>query len=215
LQKSSILIALVNAVLLLFVVVEIVYEALIRISSNPSTQGKTIALVAFVGILVNGISALLFVKNKEKDINVKGAYLHMATDALVSLSVVVGGLLIFYTHWYWVDSALSILVAIVILISTWNLLKDSIRLSLDGVPNNLDLEQLKKASLKVKGVKNIHHIHAWAISTSQNAVTAHIVLDDFQHLETIKSELKHTWEHFNVQHSTIEFEIELCEENTC
>jgi cobalt-zinc-cadmium efflux system protein len=167
--------------------------------------------VAGLGIVVNSVSALFFLRDKEKDLNIKSAYLHLMADAVISLGLVLGGVIIYYTHWFWVDSLLSVVVAIVILISTWQLFKDSVRLSLDGVPHDIDIDQIKAAALKVEGVRGFHHIHIWAISTTENALTAHLVLaqdvthDQEQH---IKHHLRHELEHQNIQHITLETERE-------
>lgn len=215
LQKSTILVALINAVLLIYVVVEIVWEAITRIGNPVATEGGIIAVIAFVGIVINGVTALLFFREKDKDINIKGAYLHMLADALVSAGVVIGGIVIYFTHFYWIDSVLSICVALIILIGTWQLLKESLRLSLDGVPHGIKIEQVEAAALKIEGVKGIHHIHVWAISTTQNAITAHVKVEHYDGVEQIKSELKHTWEQLNIHHSTIEFEQFGCDEKYC
>jgi cobalt-zinc-cadmium efflux system protein len=133
------------------------------------------------------------------------------SDAVVSLGLVIGGIVIFYTHWFWIDSVLSIVVAVVILVSTWRLFKDSLRLSLDGVPDNIHLDEIKQAALKVDGVKDLHHIHIWAISTAETALTAHLVLNQDTTVaqeQKIKHELKHRLEHKNIHHITLETERE-------
>ncbi|MEI9955376.1 MAG: cation diffusion facilitator family transporter [Ferruginibacter sp.] len=177
-RKASILISLLNAVILLISIGAIAYEAAFRFKYPQPLPGITIAIIAAIGIFINGISAFMFFRDKDSDINVKSAFLHLASDALVSLGLVVGGVIIYYTHLYWIDPLLSIIICLVIIASTWNLLKDSLRLSLDGVPENVDLQKLKDAALKIKGINDIHHLHVWAISTTKNALTAHIVLDD-------------------------------------
>ena len=212
-RKTSIIIALFNAMILMVSIGAIVYEAFHRILEPQSLPGKTIAIVAGIGILINGGSALLFLKNKEKDLNIKSAYLHLLADALVSFALVVGGIIIFYTSWFWIDAVMSILVAITIFISSWSLLRDSLRLSLDGVPVNISLETIEQTALKVKGVKEIHHIHIWGISTTENALTAHVSIDENtsqKETEQIKKELKHEFEHLNIQHITLEMETEKC-----
>jgi cobalt-zinc-cadmium efflux system protein len=215
LQKSTILVALANAIILIFVVVGIIWEAMDRIGKPVHTEGNIIALVAFIGLIINGVTALFFFREKENDLNIKGAYMHMASDALVSLAVCIGGIVILFTDLYWIDSVLSILVAVVILIGTWKLLQQTVRLSLDGVPHGINLKQVAEVALAVDGVKGIHHIHIWAISTTQNALTAHITLEDYREVERIKTELKHQWEHLKIQHSTIEFELNACETFNC
>jgi cobalt-zinc-cadmium efflux system protein len=208
-RKTTILTALFNAVILLVSIGAIAYESFHRLLAPEPMPGKTIAIVAGVGILVNGITAFLFMKDKEKDINVKSAYLHLLSDALVSLGLVVGGIVIYYTHWYWLDPVLGIIIAFVILVGTWNLLKESLRLSLDGVPKDIDIQKVKDVALAIKGIESIHHVHVWAISTTQNAMTAHIVLktaipkaDEL----SVKNNLRHEMEHLNIQHITIETE---------
>lgn len=210
-RKTSILVALFNALLLVGSIAVIVYEAVQRLFHPQPTQGTTIAILAGIGVLVNGLSAFLFMRNKEKDINIKSAYLHLLSDALVSFGIVVGGLIIYFTQWFWIDSALSILVAIVILISTWGILKDSLRLSLDGVPTDIDLEKIKEVVLQQKNIKQIYHIHVWAISSAENAMTAHLVLNkstSTSEEHQLKKELKHELLHQNIHHVTLETERE-------
>lgn len=212
-RKTSILVSLFNSVVLLVSIGGIAFEAIHKsLIPNPDPlPGSTIAIVAGIGIVVNGLSALLFFREKDKDINVKSAYLHLISDALVSAGIVVGGIVIYYTDWSWIDNVLSIIIAGVILISTWSLLKESLRLSLDGVPESIRLEDIKKLALKMNGVNGLHHIHIWAISSTENAMTAHLVLDRDVTLEQeqhIKHELRHELEHQNIQHITLETERE-------
>ena len=188
-KKSSVLISLFNAVVLLVTIGAIGYEAIFRFQNPQPIQGFTIAIVAAIGILVNGISAFMFFKDKEKDMNIKAAFLHLLSDALVSLALVVGGIVIHYTHLYWIDPVLSLLVSSVIIISTWKLLKESFRLSLDGVPSDVNIQNIKEIALNIKGIQEIHHLHIWAISTTQNALTAHIIIHEnetLQNSHTIK-----------------------------
>ena len=219
-RKTSIIVALINSIILLFSIGIISYEAIIHIFHPVVMSGKTIAWVALAGVFVNGISAIFFLRDKDKDLNIKGAYLHLAADALVSLGIVIGGIIIYFTNWYWIDAVLSLIIAIVILIGTWNLLMDSMKLSLDGVPNDVDIEKIKQTALKITGIKSIHHLHVWAISTTENAMTAHIVLSNDISIETeqqIKHELKHELEHQHIHHITIETEREnyICEGENC
>jgi cobalt-zinc-cadmium efflux system protein len=219
-RKTSILVALFNAVVLLLSIGAIVYEAIHRLLNPQPLPGTTVALVAGIGIVINSVTALLFFRDKDKDMNIKSAYLHLMSDAIVSLGLVAGGIVIFYTNWFWIDSALSILIAIVILISTWRLLRSSLRLSLDGVPENIHIDDIKATAMKVKGVKDLHHIHIWAISTTENAMTAHLVLSKettTEQEQIIKNELKHEFVHKNINHITIETERENepCETEDC
>jgi cobalt-zinc-cadmium efflux system protein len=217
-KKASILISLLNAVILLISIGAIGYEAVFRFHRQEPLPGTIISIIAAIGIFINGISAFMFFRDKERDINVKSAFLHLASDALVSLGLVVGGIIIYYTHAYWIDPLLSIVICLVIIASTWNLLKDSLRLSLDGVPDNVDIEKVKGTILKMAHVEDFHHIHVWAISTTQNALTGHLVVANNltnEGIMKLKEEVKHTLAHLNIQHATIETEIETCENITC
>jgi cobalt-zinc-cadmium efflux system protein len=219
-RKTTILVALFNSMILVFSIGAIVYEAAHRFFNPEPLPGTTIAIVAGIGIAINAATALMFHADKDKDLNVKSAYLHLMSDAIVSLGIVIGGLIIYYTNWYWIDSVLSIIVAFVILISTWRLLKNSLRLSLDGVPENILVDDIKKTMLDVSGVKGLHHVHIWAISTTENAMTAHLILNQdttIDQEQQIKKELKHELEHRNIQHVTLETERELdkCTQISC
>ena len=219
-RKATILAALVNALLLIGVIVGIVYEALLRFRHPEPMQGLTTAWVALIGIGVNSFSAYLFMKDREKDLNLKGAYLHLAADALISLGVVVGGLVIYATQWLWLDSAISLVIAFVILVGTWHLLTDSLRLSMDGVPQNINVNEIQQKIRSLGQVEDFHHIHVWAISTTQNALTAHLVLKGTTKLcevDRTKDQVKHELLHLNVHHSTIEVHAEGtdCQQEPC
>ena len=219
-RKTSIIVALINAIILLISIGIISYEAVIHLFHPVALPGKTIAIIALIGTFINGISAFFFFRNKEKDLNIKSAFLHLAADAVISLGLVIGGVLIYFTHLYWIDAVLSLVISVVILIGTWNLLANSMKLSLDGVPENVAVEDIKKAALQINGILNIHHLHIWAISTTENALTAHIVLANnisIEEEQKIKHTLKHDLLHQNIHHITIETERESdnCEENEC
>lgn len=217
-RKASILISLLNTVILLTAVGSIGFESIQRFLSPAPVDSHTIIWVAATGIVINTVSALLFFRNKEKDLNIKGAYLHLMVDALVSLGVVVAGVIIQYTQWHWVDPLISCLVMIVILVSTWNLLRHSLYLSLDAVPVDINLDKIRSAALQIPGINEIHHIHVWAISTSENALTAHLVLDDTLSQEDAslaKQKFKHDLLHQGIQHATLETEILRCKDEDC
>jgi cobalt-zinc-cadmium efflux system protein len=208
-RKTTILAALANAVILLVGIGGIGWEAVQRLWEPHTAQGKTIALVAGLGIVVNAVTAFFFFHNRKDELNVKSAYLHLAADALVSAGVVVAGIVMVYTQWYWLDSVVSLLIAVIIFITTWNLLKETLRLSMDGVPSNVNMAEVQKAILDVPGVQNIHHLHVWGLSTTVNALTAHVVVGDavtITELETLKEKIKHGLQHAHVQHVTLEFE---------
>jgi cobalt-zinc-cadmium efflux system protein len=219
-RRASILVALFNAIVLLISIGAITYEAIHRFFNPEFISGKTISLIAGIGIIINAITALMFLWLKNKDLNIKSAYVHLMSDAAVSLGIVLGGIIIALTHWFWIDSVLGIVIAVVILFSTWDLLKASMRLSLDGVPEDIHLDQLKKIAMNVTGIKDFHHIHVWAISTTENALTAHLVLNEnisIEQEQLIKHELKRELEQHNIQHITLETERdkEDCESEEC
>ena len=168
--------------------------------------GGAIAWTAGVGVVVNGFTAWLFMKDKERDLNVKGAYLHMAADALVSIGVLVSGVVISWTGWTVVDPVVGLAVAGVIVASVWSLTRDSLRLSLDGVPEGIDVGRVEAEMTSVEGVRAVHHIHIWAMSTTENALTAHVVLEDLARLEEVTRRLKERLAGEGIPHATLEFE---------
>jgi len=219
-KKTTILVALLNAAILLISIGAIGYEAVHKLFAPEPLPGKTISIVAAIGIVINTITALLFFRNKESDLNVKSAFMHLLSDAIVSAGLVIGGIVIFYTNLFWIDALLSLVIALVILLSTWQLLKDSLRLSLDGVPENIDMHKVKENVSKINGIRDFHHIHVWALSTTENALTGHIVVTketDMSTIESIKHKAKHALEHLNINHATLEVEMENapCEEPDC
>ncbi len=218
-KRSTILVSFFNAVILVASVGIIAYEAIIRFMHPQVISGSTMALVSVIGIAINAFTAWLFVKDKDTDLNVKGAYTHMAMDAIVSFGVVISGVIIYFTKFYWIDSAVSLIIAIVILRGTWSLLKDSLRLEMDGVPKDMNLEKIKKELLKSKGIIDVHHMHVWALSTTENALTAHLVINpaDLPLFEQIKHDLRHRLQHLDINHSTFEpeFADEKCEQEDC
>lgn len=210
-RRTTILAALANALLLLVAVGMILWESIERIKEPVVVDGSTTAIVAGIGILINGFTAWLFVKDKDKDLNVEGAYLHMLADTLVSVGVVISGGLIWLTQWYWVDTVMSWIIVLVILISTWRLLKDSILLSLDGVPSGLNVQSIVDDIVQLSTVHSLHHVHVWGLSTTENALTAHVVVSadcDFEQINTLKRSIKHQLSHKGIQHVTLEMERE-------
>ena len=205
-KKSTVLISLLNSVILLIAVGVIVAESIGRMMHPEPVVGGAIAWTAGVGVVINGFTAWLFMKDKDRDLNVKGAYLHMAADALVSVGVLVSGLVISWTGWTIVDPIVGLVVAGVIVASVWSLTRDSLRLSLDGVPGGIDVAEIEQAMTAVPGVRAVHHIHVWAISTTENALTAHVVLDSLSRMEGVKHALKELLEHEGIPHATLEFE---------
>jgi len=208
-KQSTVLVAFLNAGILLLAMGAIVWEAIQRLmeAGKVEIQSTPVIIVATAGIFINASIALFFLKDKDKDLNMRGAYLHMASDALVSLGVVIGSVVMLYTHWYWLDAAISLVLAGVIVYGTWNLLRESLRLSLNGVPGNVDMEKLRKFLNGRKGITEVHDLHVWAMSTTENALTVHLVapegLTDDNFYSNLQKELEH---HFHISHSTIQVE---------
>ena len=205
-KKSTVLISLLNSVILLIAVGVIVAESIGRMLHPEPVVGGAIAWTAGVGVAINGFTAWLFMKDKDRDLNVKGAYLHMAADALVSVGVLVSGLVISWTGWTVVDPIVGLAVAGVIVASVWSLTRDSLRLSLDGVPGGIDIAEIERKMEAVPGVRAVHHIHIWAISTTENALTAHVVLDSLSRMAEVKHALKELLGRSEIPHATLEFE---------
>jgi len=216
-KKSSILVSLLNAIILLVAVGMILSESIVKIRHPEPIAGNAIAWVAGAGIIINAFTAFLLFRQKGSDLNIKGAYLHMAADTLVSVGVLISGVVIEYTHWYFVDPIIGIVVAVVILYSTWGLLHDSLRLSLDGVPVDINLDEIKGVLLRNEEVEDVHHLHIWGISTTQNALTAHIVVRSTENMEELKHKLKEELYEHNIQHATLELELdsEHCDHKCC
>jgi cobalt-zinc-cadmium efflux system protein len=213
-QKTTILVALSNAVLLLIAVGAIGYEAVQRMIHPEPVQGNIISIIAGIGILINTATALLFLKDKDKDINVRGAYIHMASDAVVSAGVVVAGIIMYYTNYFWLDSIISVVIIVVIIVSTWDLLKDSLRLSLDGVPAGIESNEIIKYLYSLEGVREVHDLHIWAMSTTETALTVHLVIPDKITDDEFLMKIKHKLAHdFQVAHSTIQIEKNLSGED--
>jgi cobalt-zinc-cadmium efflux system protein len=214
-QRSTILASLANGILLMIAIGGIGVEAVRRLYLPAAVPGLPVAVVAGIGIVINAFTAWLFHRDRKKDLNIRGAYLHLAADAAVSAGVVAAGMIMYYTGWNWIDPAISFMVLGVIFWSAWGLLRESLRLSLDGVPPHIDPDTVRQSALKIKGVRDIHHLHVWALSTTETALTAHIVLEENftpAHLKKIKSELRHALEHLDIRHVTLEIE---CESEAC
>lgn len=209
-RKSTVLISLLNAVILLVAVGAIVIESIHKFSEPTDVNGIAVSWTAGVGILINGVTALLLMRGQKNDLNVRGAFLHMAADTLVSVGVVISGIVIAYTGWTVIDPIVSLIIAGVILISTWELLSDSLRLAVDGIPKGVDLKEIEQILLAKEHVKDAHHIHVWAISTTETALTAHVVVDDLSQWHHVSEHLKHELEEHGITHATLEPETEEC-----
>jgi cobalt-zinc-cadmium efflux system protein len=207
LRGSSILASLANAIILLIAIGAIAWESIRRFGEPINVPGNTIVFVAAIGVLINGATALLFVKGRERDLNIKGAFLHMAADAGVSAGVILAGLAINLTGAQWIDPAVSLLIVVVIAIGTWGLLRDSLNLSLGAVPREIDPTAVENYFLALPGVTKVHDLHIWAMSTTETALTAHLVKPDAEiddaRLGCICDELHRK---FGIGHATIQWE---------
>jgi cobalt-zinc-cadmium efflux system protein len=207
LRRSSILASLANAALLLVAVGAIIWEAVRRFGSPEPVAETTVIVVASIGIVINAATAVMFMRGRKGDINIRGAFLHMVADAAVSFGVVVSAIGVMLTGWTWLDPASSVLIAVVITIGTWSLLRDSLNLALDAVPNNIDHDGIERFLAGQPGVREVHDLHIWAMSTTEVALTAHLVRPDLPtddaFLSRIAQELR---AHHGVQHATLQVE---------
>ena len=216
LKKSSILAALINALLLLVAVGGIIAEAIRRLIDPEPSNGTIVMAVAAVGIVVNGVTALLFARGRKGDINIRGAYLHMASDAAVSAAVVVAGLLILLTGKQWIDPMISLVVAAVILWGTWGLLTESTSMTLAGTPKNIESGQVARALEKLPGVVGTHHLHIWSLSTTETAMTVHLqVADNVDRDLILRQANAYIHQLFGIDHSTIQVERALERGDDC
>lgn len=209
LRSSSILAALANGAFLLLVTGGIAWEAIQRFQEPAPIAGATVIWVAALGVAVNTGTAMLFMSGRKQDLNIRGAYLHMAADAAVSLGVVVAGIGIVYTGWLWLDSAVSLAISAVIVIGTWSLLRDSVRLALNAVPEGIEIETVRAYLSGLAGVVEVHDLHIWGMSTTETALTAHLVMpqghpgDDF--LADVCTRLQND---YRIGHATIQLETD-------
>lgn len=206
-KKSTILASLFNAVLLLIAVGVIAAESISKFFHPQPVEGAAIAWTAGAGVIVNLATAWLLMRGQKRDLNVRGAFLHMVADAMVSIGVVVSGVVIAHTGWMIIDPIMGIVIALIIVVSTRRLLWDSLRLSLDGVPCGVDAERIEEIVRTTPGVVRIRHLHIWAISTTQNALTVHAVLADEKQSSEVRREIRHRLRAAGITHATIETEL--------
>lgn len=207
LRRSSILAALANAIFLLVSVGAIAWEAIQRFSQPSPVSGKIVAWVAAAGIIVNGITALLFMSGRKRDVNIEGAFLHMAADAVISLGVLAAGVVILFTGWRWLDPVVSLAIVVVITWGTWGLLRKSVGLAMDAVPEHIDPIAVKDYLTRLPGVTTVHDLHIWGMSTTEAALTVHLVKPEVQNDDDLIAracdELHHK---FAIEHTTIQIE---------
>ena len=207
LRSSSILASLINAIILLIAMGAIAWEAIRRFNQPQEIPGGTVMAVAAFGVVINAATALLFVKGRESDLNIKGAFLHMAADAGVSLGVVIAGFAIIRTGLYWIDPLTSLIIVAIIAIGTWGLLRDSARLALQAVPPNIDANKVKEYLAALPKVVGVHDLHIWPMSTTETALTAHLEMPDGDRGDEFLHDIcQHLHDHFKIEHCTIQIE---------
>lgn len=216
-RKASVLISLLNAIILLVAVGAILVESIEKLLHPVEVSGTLIIWTAAVGIVINGLTAWVLARQQQHDINTRGAFLHMLADTLVSVGVVVSGVIINLTGWTLIDPLIGIVIAIVILVSTWGLLKESLRMSTDAVPEGFDVDEVKQKIESQEGVLNVHHLHIWPISTTETALTAHIVIPSSDQLEVVTDRVKELLDTMGIHHSTLELETTSshCHDHDC
>lgn len=214
LKRASILASLISAVLLIFALGGIAYEAIERFSNPQSIHGLTVIVVAGIGVLINAATAMLFMADQKHDLNIRGAYLHMLTDAGVSFGVVLAGLVFMFTGWLWLDPLISLLIVLVVLVGTWGLLKDSINLSLDAVPKEINIMDIRNYLEALQDISEIHDLHVWALGTRENALSVHLISKDTHINNDFLYEVqKHLHDNFHIEHATIQ--VESTQNNKC
>ena len=208
LRSSSIIAALTNAIVLLVVVGGIGWAAILRLAQPEAAAGTTVMAVAAAGVIVNGVTAWLFMAGRKEDLNIRGAYLHMAADAVVSLGVVIAGALMLQTGWLWLDPLVSLVISGVIVLGTWALLKESLGLALQAVPKDIDPAQVKAVLAGLAGVKEVHDLHIWAMSTTEVASSVHLIMKNGHPGDAFIKDVAQRLEHdFHISHTTVQIEI--------
>ena len=205
-KKFTIQASFINALLLCIAVGAILVESIEKLLHPTAVDGDAIAWVAAAGVLVNGITTWLFMKDQKRDMNVKAAFLHMAADTLVSIGVVISGIIIHYTHLYILDPIIGIVIALIIAVSMRHLLIESTRMTIDTVPEDIDMHALEHALASAPGVVSIHHLHVWPLSTTENALTVHAVIDKPADVDRIIAEMRRRAASHGISHATIQAE---------
>lgn len=207
-KNATIIAACINAILLFIAVAGIIWEAIPRFGKELPIASQAVIIVAFIGVLINGLTAYFFFHDRQEDINLQGAFLHMLLDMLVSVGVIIAGFFIMWQRWYWLDPMISVVIGLIILWSSWGLFRESLNLMLVAVPTAIDIEKLRAMILSFKGLIDVHDLHIWPISTAETALSAHLVVessffkDDFYRVveQRIKAE-------FPISHVTLQMEL--------
>jgi cobalt-zinc-cadmium efflux system protein len=206
-KKSTVLAAFLNALILLVAIGAIIWEAIGRIGNPQIIEGKTVMIVAGIGVIINAATAFLFFSGRKHDLNIKGAFLHMAADAGISLGVVIVGFILTFSDLFWLDPVVSIVIALIIFLGTWDLLKDSFNLSLDAIPGDIDRKGIENYIKSLPEVVSFHDLHIWAMSTTETSLTVHIITNRIEEqnkfIDKMSDDLNNL---FSIQHTTIQLE---------
>ncbi len=214
-RRGSILASFINALILLVAMGSLGWEAIQRFQNPSPVAAGTVMIVAGIGVLINAATAALFMAGRKSDLNIRGAFLHMAADALVSVGVVAAGALYLWQGWTWIDPLASLLIAAVVIIGTWSLFRQSLHLLFDGVPEHIKLPEVRDCLQAIAGVASVHDLHVWAMSTAEPALTAHLVTRGERSTDDILREAQHTLhERFDIEHVTLQIEAEACAPGT-
>lgn len=206
-RGTTILASLANALVLLFVTGGVAWESVRRFGSPGPVAGRTIIVVALIGVAINGASAALFLRDKDSDLNVKSAFMHLASDAALAFGVAVSGVVMLATSWWWLDPVVSIGLSVVILVGTWSLFRRSFHLALQGVPDHVDIDGVRTYLTNLPGVREVHDLHVWAVSTTEVALTAHLVVPyEGCRPSFLRDVAKHLHDEFSIEHATIQLE---------
>ena len=206
-KKSTVLASLMSSVLLMAALASIAWHAIERFENPQPVTGMTVIVVSLIGVVINTLTALLFVQGQKHDLNIRGAFLHMAADAAVSLGVVIAGIVILFKNWQWVDPVVSLSIVVIVFIGTWGLFKDSLNYATDAVPKNISIEKLKQYFLSIEHVTGVHGLHVWPLSTTESALIVHLVTDNNALNNDFLIEVQHhLHDHFDIEHATIQVE---------
>lgn len=207
LRKATVMASLASAIILLIALGGIAWEAVNRFMDPEPVAGMTVIVVAAIGVVINTITALLFIKGQKHDLNLRGAFLHMAADAGVSLGVVAAGTVIHFTGWLWIDPVISLAIVVVVFMGTWDLLRESFNYAVDAVPKSIDIPGIKQYLEKLDNVRRIHDLHVWPLSTTEFALTVHLVVDSEKVDNAFLSKIQqHLRDHYGIEHATIQIE---------
>lgn len=206
-KRTSILAALINAMLLIATTALIARESIEKLLYPETVNETVVIVVALIGIVINGGTALLFIRGNHNDLNIRSAFLHLASDALISLGVAVGGAVMMWTNWHILDPMIGLLIVVTILYASWGLLRDSLHLIMDAVPKKIDRQAVQDYLLSLPGVDNVHDLHIWGLSTRENALTAHLIMPEADVSDALYKDINKTMhDRFNIDHVTIQVE---------